>query len=157
MNVSRYCLITMLAVALLATPALATKLGDPAPALKIKEWVKGQPVELKAGKGKQVYVIEFWATWCGPCRTSIPHLTKLQKKYSDRVTFVGVTSEKNVKDVQQFVTKMGDRKVGRSQRRCDPSQPVVPVRFVQDKVACQQDGDRTSCHCRSALRMPCAG
>ncbi|MFH1748412.1 MAG: redoxin family protein [Planctomycetota bacterium] len=109
MNVSRYFLITMLAVALLVTPALATKLGDPAPALKIKDWVKGKPVDLKVGQGKQVYVIEFWATWCGPCLTSIPHLTELQKKYGDQVTFIGVSSEKNVKDVQKFVTKMGDR------------------------------------------------
>jgi thiol-disulfide isomerase/thioredoxin len=49
--------------------------GDPAPRLEVKEFVKGDKVT-KLEKGK-IYVIEFWATWCGPCRAIIPHLTKL--------------------------------------------------------------------------------
>ena len=53
--------------------------GDPAPKLAVKEFVKGEPLkDLEKGK---TYVVEFWATWCGPCRTSIPHLTELQKKH----------------------------------------------------------------------------
>ncbi len=65
----------------LATPQSASAqtlgLGDPAPALAVKEFVKGAPVT--AFQKGNVYVVEFWATWCGPCRTSIPHLTELQK------------------------------------------------------------------------------
>ena len=53
------------------------------------EWVKGDPVKLEEGK---VYVIEFWATWCPPCRRSIPHLSAMAKKYSD-VVFIGCTNE----------------------------------------------------------------
>jgi len=62
--------------------------GDPAPKLAVKEFVKGEPI---AGldKGK-LYVVEFWATWCGPCRQTIPHLTELQKKYP-AITFLGIT------------------------------------------------------------------
>ncbi|MFM7100356.1 MAG: hypothetical protein ACKO3N_04220, partial [Verrucomicrobiota bacterium] len=41
----------------------AAKIGDPAGALAIQEWVRGEPVALAAGKGKQTYVVEFWATW----------------------------------------------------------------------------------------------
>jgi thiol-disulfide isomerase/thioredoxin len=54
--------------------------------------------------------VEFWATWCGPCRASIPHLTELQKKNKD-VTFIGVdiwepdASEK----VGPFLKEMGDK------------------------------------------------
>ncbi len=49
--------------------------GDAAPKLAVKEFVKGDPIaQLEKGK---TYVVEFWATWCGPCRTSIPHLTEL--------------------------------------------------------------------------------
>ena len=53
-------------------------LGDPAAPLTIKDWVKGKPANVRDGKA--VYVVEFWATWCGPCRVSIPHLTELQKR-----------------------------------------------------------------------------
>jgi thiol-disulfide isomerase/thioredoxin len=81
--------------------------GDPAPPLVVKEFVKGDAVKgLEKGK---IYVVEFWATWCGPCRTSIPHLTELQKK-NPNVTFIGVSVwESNPKAVVPFVEKMGDK------------------------------------------------
>ncbi|HNV00027.1 MAG: redoxin domain-containing protein [Verrucomicrobia bacterium] len=89
--------------------AASAKLGDPAPALEIAEWVKGGPVDLAAGKGKKVFVVEFWATWCPPCRTSIPHLTELQKKYkADGVVFIGISDEKPGV-VKPFVEKQGNK------------------------------------------------
>ncbi len=49
------------------------------------------------------YVLEFWATWCPPCRTSIPHLNELNKKYQARgLTFIGATSEDR-QTVRNFV------------------------------------------------------
>lgn len=92
------------------TPATrAAALGDPAAPLKIAEWVKGGPVDLAASKGKKIVVVEFWATWCGPCLTSIPHLTELQKKFQDRdVVFVGVTDEKSSL-VKPFVAKQAEK------------------------------------------------
>lgn len=97
------------ALALLAPSASvrAADLGDPAAPLQIAEWVKGQPVDLAAGKGKTIYVVEFWATWCPPCRASIPHLTELQKKFKE-VVFIGISDEK-VPTVKTFVEKMGDK------------------------------------------------
>lgn len=85
------------------------KVGDAAPAIQIAEWVKGEPVT-GFEKGR-IYVVEFWATWCGPCRASIPHLTELAHKYkSAGVTFIGVTStDKNAEVVKKFVEKMGDQ------------------------------------------------
>ncbi len=57
------------------------QVGDKAPALTIDEWLKGEPVTtFENGK---VYIVEFWGTWCGPCIKNIPHLSKLQKEYSD--------------------------------------------------------------------------
>lgn len=95
-------------VGFLLLPARTADLGQPAAPLKIAEWVKGKPVDLAAAKGKQIVVVEFWATWCPPCRTSIPHLTELQKKFKDKdVVFVGVTDEA-AGVVKPFVQKMGD-------------------------------------------------
>lgn len=94
-------------VVLVLLNSSAGELGMPAAPLKISEWVKGKPVDLAAAKDKQVVVVEFWATWCPPCRASIPHLTELQKKFKD-VAFVGVTDEKS-DVVKKFVAKMGDQ------------------------------------------------
>ena len=95
------------AVLLAGAGALAAELGDPAAPLAIKEWVKGTPVSIEKGK---VYGIEFWATWCGPCRTSIPHLTKVQKEYAGQgVTLIGITNETDSKKVRGFVEDMGDQ------------------------------------------------
>ncbi|MBL8763084.1 MAG: redoxin family protein [Phycisphaerae bacterium] len=84
-------------------------IGDVAPPLFIEQWVKGGPIEsFEPGK---VYVVEFWATWCPPCRASIPHLTKLQREFEDRgVRLIGVSSSetKGLDDVVPFVERMGD-------------------------------------------------
>jgi thiol-disulfide isomerase/thioredoxin len=97
-------------IALAALPTLrAAGIGDPAAPLEIAAWVKGDAVDLAAAKGKQFVVVEFWATWCGPCRASIPHLSELQKKFADRgVVVVGVSDESSSK-VQPFVDEMGEK------------------------------------------------
>ncbi len=92
----------------LAAPVLCAELGDPAPPLQISAWIKGDAVALPELKGKKPCVVEFWATWCGPCRESIPHLTGMQKRFGDKVVFVGVTDETADK-VRPFVEGMGDR------------------------------------------------
>ena len=69
-----------------AAPTAALKAGDAAPALKLAKWVKG--TEVKTFEKDKVYVVEFWATWCGPCRRTIPHLTKLSKEMKDKVTVI---------------------------------------------------------------------
>ena len=63
-------------------------IGDTAPALKYSKWIKGRPI--KSFEGNQLYILEFWATWCGPCKQAMPHMTKLQEEYKDKATFIGV-------------------------------------------------------------------
>ncbi|MBC03240.1 MAG: hypothetical protein CMJ34_08035 [Phycisphaerae bacterium] len=83
------------------------KVGDTAPQVKVKEWIQG---EIEVGEGKP-YIVEFWATWCGPCKRSIPHLNSLYKKYKDSgLTIIGVSDEtKAVSKVRSFVKNQGDR------------------------------------------------
>jgi thiol-disulfide isomerase/thioredoxin len=90
-----------------AAGAETLDIGSPAPKLEVKEFVKGEPVKaLEPGK---IYVVEFWATWCGPCRSTIPHLTELQKKHAD-VAFIGVSVwEDDPSKVKPFVEEMGDK------------------------------------------------
>jgi len=66
-------------------------IGDAAPPISISKWVNGAPVNSFARD--KVYVVEFWATWCGPCLASMPHIASLQKEYGDEVTFIGVSAE----------------------------------------------------------------
>lgn len=66
-------------------------IGDPAPIIAISKWVKGEPVAAYAPD--KVFVVEFWATWCGPCLKSMPHIASLQSEYGDKVAFIGVTAE----------------------------------------------------------------
>jgi len=82
----------------------ALMVGDKAPALSIAKWVKGNPVK-EFVKGK-VYVLEFWGTWCGPCIKSMPHLTKLQKKYKDKGLIVIGAASSGQRDSLQTVERM---------------------------------------------------
>ena len=85
----------------------SSKLGDIAPELDVKV-LKGEPVNLKDGRGKHVYIVEFWATWCAPCQYSIPRLTKLQEKYRDDGLIVIGISDESESTVRPYVEHMGD-------------------------------------------------
>jgi thiol-disulfide isomerase/thioredoxin len=98
--------IVFLVPAIATLTAQAASIGDPAPPLTVERWVKGSP--FKIAPGTNIFVVEFWATWCPPCRRSIPHLTELQKKYAGQgVIFLGV-SDQPLTDVVPFVAGQGD-------------------------------------------------
>jgi thiol-disulfide isomerase/thioredoxin len=79
------------------------QVGSEAPSLTV-EWVKGQFDE----SSETPYIVEFWATWCGPCKKSIPHLTYLQKEYElDGLQVVGISIDKETDEVEPFVQKQG--------------------------------------------------
>jgi thiol-disulfide isomerase/thioredoxin len=78
-------------------------IGDSAPMIAISKWINGEPVTEYAPE--RVYVIEFWATWCGPCLKSMPHIASLQEEYGDSLTVVGVTAEDDA-TVSEFMTNL---------------------------------------------------
>ncbi len=87
------------------------RVGDLAPEFTMNEWLKGAPETLAAGKGKTIYVLDFWATWCMPCIQGIPHLNELQERYRDKgVVIVGVTGPvrgQQLSQVKQFMAQRG--------------------------------------------------
>lgn len=70
--------------------------GSKAPALAIEHWISdgnGAFSQITTFKPGKIYVVEFWATWCGPCLKAMPHLAELQEKYKNKIQFISVTNE----------------------------------------------------------------
>src|SRR5688500_9275436 len=69
-------------------PEITLKVGDPAPPLKATKWLQG--AEVTGFNPGKVYVVEFWAVWCGPCIVMMPHMSDMQEEFKDKgVTFIG--------------------------------------------------------------------
>ena len=84
------------------------KIGDAAPEFKVTKWFKGEPVTMDASK---TYIVECWATWCGPCVAAFPHLSEIAKANKDKITVIGVNvwEKKTPEEVQAFVVSQGDK------------------------------------------------
>ncbi|MEY4512706.1 MAG: hypothetical protein RLZZ450_4828 [Pseudomonadota bacterium] len=96
---------TSLALALSVTaPADALDKGQAAPEIGLAD-LNGKPVKLSALRGK-VVLVDFWASWCGPCRESLPVLEKLAKTYRDQgLVVVGVNIDKTPELAREFLDK----------------------------------------------------
>lgn len=53
----------------------------------------------------KVVVVDFWASWCGPCAQSIPFLNSLKAKYADKIEIIGVNVDEEINEAQAFITK----------------------------------------------------
>lgn len=92
----------------------------------------GKPVPLTELKGKLV-VLNFWATWCGPCRTEIPHLIEAHEKYSPRgVVFMGAAVEDNADAVRDFGKAYG---INYTVTMAGKDQGIALLRVLGNKIA----------------------
>jgi peroxiredoxin len=100
--------------------------------------VDGKIVKLSDYKGK-VVVVDFWATWCPPCRKGIPDLISIQSEFKKDVVVIGISldQDKTLKDVGTFIKKYGinypvvygDEKVSKDYGNIQ----AIPTSFVIDK------------------------
>jgi len=126
------------ALAVAGSAAWALDVGDSAPPIRVEKWLSNTPVSLESAKGK-VLVVEFWATWCAPCRQTIPHLNELHKQYKDKeVVIVGITEEgEDVAKKFMHTMAMGyhvgvDEKSG-TNKAYMANIPGIPHAFVVDR------------------------
>lgn len=91
-------------------------IGDKAPSLQYGKWLKGEPI--KDYKEGHLYLFEFWATWCGPCIASMPHLSEFAREHKENATVIAVNVwektgdqpyESSTPKVARFVEQMGDK------------------------------------------------
>jgi thiol-disulfide isomerase/thioredoxin len=100
--------VLLLAAALLAAcgAAPAARLGSPAPDFTLKT-PEGAPVQLSQLKGKPVFV-NFWATWCGPCREEMPAMQELYERYADQgLVILAINMEEDAARVQRWINEGG--------------------------------------------------
>ena len=96
------------ALAVFAAAASATGVGDSAPPFALRDG-QGNAVALAALHGRVVYV-DFWASWCGPCRRSFPWMNDMQQRYGSRgLAIVAINVDKNPADAARFLERFPAR------------------------------------------------
>jgi cytochrome c biogenesis protein CcmG/thiol:disulfide interchange protein DsbE len=111
-------------------------LGGPAPAFELRE-VSGSGQQSLAAHAGQVVIVDFWATWCEPCRQSFPAYQKLGAELGRGLVVIGISQDDDPKGIAAFVSDTGAKfpivwDDGKSVAKAyDP--PTMPTAFVVDK------------------------
>jgi len=119
------------------------QIGQPAPTFQLED-LEGNQIALEQYRGK-IVMLDFWATWCGPCRQSMPVLEELQARYSDDLVLLAINLEESREQVRSFAAQENIRskvlldeqgEVGRAYRSMSiPMQVLIDpdgiVRYIQ--------------------------
>lgn len=84
------------------------EIGSKAPSIVVKEWLHGKGGDPSQPDGKTVYIVEFWATWCSPCRQTIPYLHRLYQQYKDRGVMLLSLTREDRDTVENFAKELPD-------------------------------------------------
>lgn len=107
--------------------------GKKGPLIKVGQWMTSEP-----GTQGKVVMVEFWATWCGPCLRSIPHLNTLHDKHKDQLVIIGVSDE-DPATIRRFMQKTRfNYAVASDQRRSIIS--AVSPRGIPHAIIMSPDG-----------------
>ncbi len=116
-------------------PGESEAIGQPAPSFQLKD-LDGNMVSLEDFKGK-IVMLDFWATWCGPCRMTMPELEKLQQEHPDDFVLLAINVGDDEEEVKPYVQSRriqtrvlldSDRSVGQTYGTSS-----IPVQFIIDK------------------------
>ena len=95
---------TLLLMVLIPGTAYALGVGEQAPELDLHG--QGQSVRILKQPGKIIY-LDFWASWCGPCRQSFPWMNSIQEKYkTNNFQVIGINLDALPEDAEKFLGKV---------------------------------------------------
>lgn len=102
-TLSKFVMIAAVVAMLGVQPAEAKlKEGQDFPALKVAAFPGKAKVDAAKYKGK-VVIVDFWASWCEPCKIELPALNKLHKKYKGKLVVIGVNVDEKINDAKAFL------------------------------------------------------
>ncbi len=85
---------------------VGTKIGDLAPGFTLED-LQGERISLSDFRGK-IVILDFWASWCPPCRSSMPHLDEMRKRYQgEGLVVVAISLDPNMADISTFLEENG--------------------------------------------------
>jgi peroxiredoxin len=100
------CLSALLLGTAASVAAAATAVGSPAPDFTLRV-LDGPNLRLQEQRGK-VVLVNFWATWCGPCRKEMPHLNRIADKYrSSGLVLLGINVDDDARNAADLAAKLG--------------------------------------------------
>lgn len=102
MTTRRFLLVALLSLGV-TLPAVALREGARAPEIGLRD-TDGQMVRMADLRGK-VVLVDFWASWCAPCREEIPFLNRLQAEFGDDLVIVGVNIDNEESNMTSFMRR----------------------------------------------------